>query len=95
MTLIAKVDTMSLFFFRIKKLKRLLIRIVAERADPSINSPLISAVRTEEESFSHFFLEQAQGGKGTADWAVTLHPGFGFDLTGKLFDSCFDRRFQA
>jgi hypothetical protein len=58
MTLIAKVDPMSFFFFSIKKLKRFLIPIVAEGADHSINSPLIPAIRTEEESFSHFFLEQ-------------------------------------
>jgi hypothetical protein len=59
MTLFAKVDAMSFFFFSVKKLQRFLVPVVAERADHSINAPLISAMGTEKESFSHFFLQQA------------------------------------
>jgi hypothetical protein len=58
MTLIAKVDAMRFFFFSIKKLKRFLIPVVAEGADHSVDSPLISAMRTEEVSFSNLLLQQ-------------------------------------
>jgi len=58
MALIAKVDAMRFFFLSIKKMKRFVIPIVAEGADHSVDSPLISAMRTEEESFSHVFPQQ-------------------------------------
>ena len=57
-TLIAKVNTIGFLSLCTKIVKRLLVFIVAEGADHSVDSPLISAMRTEEESFSHFFLQQ-------------------------------------
>jgi hypothetical protein len=50
---------MTFFLFGIKVLKRFLILIVAEWAGDPVNPPRIPTIRTEEKSFSHFFLQQA------------------------------------
>ena len=55
MTFLAEIDSKSLLSLCIKIAKRILLLIVAERADQSINSPLVSTKGAEEVPLPNLF----------------------------------------
>jgi hypothetical protein len=95
MAFVAGVNPIGFLTLCIEIVRGVLFFITAEGAEKPVDSPLVSAKRTEEKSFSLCFLKEAQLGQGTADRTDALEPGFGVEFIEKLFHPRFNRRHDA